>query len=277
MNIKYQISKIKDANQRLRIGNKTIKFCVLTCIFDILFLIFNSFSAYSPAYAWKLPIEVATYTDTSEKVYNKLVVGIEPDATNGFDNLWDTPAILSRPDPDSPPALRAYITPTPPLLLQEEGKKGGGDVDQRLWKDIRGPAKGDTTWEINVNSVPIGRPVIIRWEMPQEALKAGEKLVLRDNGRLGSVDKPVQTEMAEESSYAFLPGDEGTRSLSLVLSKEDGSSRSNDGSGFGCGTIRPHRDGPSDGGTAILSITLLLIPLLFVKLLRRLTHLRLSI
>src|SRR3972149_10899772 len=53
------------------------------------------------AYAWKVPIEVVRQTAEGEKAFHKLVVGIESGATDGFDNLWDTPALLPQPDPET--------------------------------------------------------------------------------------------------------------------------------------------------------------------------------
>ena len=244
--------------------NRNNPFYILICHFAFLFLIFN----FSLAHAWKLPIEVATTADDGQRIYNRLVIGIEPDATDGFDNLWDTPAILSHPDPDNPLLLRAYFTlPSnllpppnlPPYLWPPY-----------LWKDMRGPKeKGDTTWEINVDSVPAGKPVVIRWGIPQGVLKTGEKLLLRDNGRLGAGVKSVQTEMIEGASYTFLPGDEGTRSLSLVLSREsEGSPSSGGGSGLGCGTIGSRKDGFPHDGAVLINIIVLFLPLLFIKMLR---------
>ena len=32
------------------------------------------------------------------KIYNRLVAGIEAGATDGFDNLWDAPALTASPD-----------------------------------------------------------------------------------------------------------------------------------------------------------------------------------
>lgn len=252
---------MQNQNDKLKFKNN---FYTLTCIFAFLFLIFN----FSLAYAWKLPIEVAAVSDDGKKAYNKLVIGIESGATDGFDNLWDTPAILSHPDPNSPLVLRAYL----------EGQGGDGEPEMdRLWKDIRSTtSKGDTVWEIAVDSVPKGKAVDISWNVPQGLLKAGERLVLKDNDRIGTDGKPAETDMTWASSYSFVSESEEPKSLSLVLSKEAvNNSKSGSGSGFGCGTIRPPEDGPSAGGrdTVDMSIIVLFLPLLFL----RLTRLRFSI
>ena len=44
------------------------------------------------------------------KIYNRLVAGIEAGATDGFDNLWDAPALTASPDPEKKPVLRAYFS-----------------------------------------------------------------------------------------------------------------------------------------------------------------------
>lgn len=232
----------------------------LTCIFAFLILVFNFFLLSPDACAWKVPIEVSTLSDKGEKVYNKLVVGKEQDATDGFDNLWDTPALDSHPDPDKPVILRAYL----------RGNGNGAGGTSRLWKDIRGMgAEDETTWEMRIDSVPEGKSVVIRWDIPQGLFKAGERLLLKDNGRSGADGEAVQVDTAGETNYTYVSGGEDARSLSLVLSEEPASrSRSGSGSGFGCGTVKPERGMPSDGGTVAPSVILLLSPLFFFKLLR---------
>src|SRR3990172_2398581 len=84
-------------------------------------------SAVPSVQAWQLPVEIAVSSDTGEKTYIKMVVGLEKGATDGFDNLWDTPALASHPDPDRAMLLNAYV-----LVKGRTGETG------RLWKDIRG-------------------------------------------------------------------------------------------------------------------------------------------
>ncbi|MBI5756430.1 MAG: endonuclease domain-containing protein [Nitrospirae bacterium] len=238
-------------------------------------------------HAWQLPIEVATYTDKGDKVYNKLVAGIESSATDGFDNLWDTQALVTSPDMESQPMLRAYFTP-PPILPPQggeekgatiipsphligkagEGKGGGGGVNLRLWKDTRGPVQGNTTWDITIDSVPPGKIVVISWNTPQGLLKAGERLVLNDSGVSDVGSQTVQTDVSQTSSYVYVSHSDEPRSLALVLSRESSNtSRSGGGSGFGCGTIKLHDNRPSGGGTAALGIIALFSPLV-LRLLR---------
>ena len=229
---------MSDNNKEFKIRNEKFKILVqnsrlLILIINFAFLIINL----PLAYAWKLPIEVSTVTNDGKNVYNKLVVGIESGATDGFDNLWDTPAILSHPDPDAPLLLRAYIT-TPTLTLPNQG--GVEEETKRLWKDIRGTStKDNKTWDITIDSVPKGKAVLINWEIPQGVLKPGEKLVFRDGGEIDSNGEPVRADISQVSGYAFVSTGEEPRSLSLVLSKEvTDSKRSGSGSGFGCGTIK---------------------------------------
>ncbi len=249
-----QISKFKNQNDKVKVKNN---FYIFICIFTFLFLIFN----FSMAYAWKLPMEVTAVAHDGGKVYSRLVIGIESGATDGFDNLWDTPAILSHPDPDSPLVLRAYL----------EGQGGDEEAEMdRLWKDIRSTTStGDTVWEIAVDSVPKGKTVDISWNVPQGLLKAGERLVLKDNDRIGTDGKPAETDMTWASNYSFVSESEEPKSLSLVLSKEAvNNSKSGSGSGFGCGTVKPNNNGSANGGGDAFSIVVLFFPLIFVRLLR---------
>jgi hypothetical protein len=227
--------------------------CMILCI-----IIFSSFFTVLPAYAWKLPMEVASFSDNEGKVYSRLVIGIESGATDSFDNLWDVPAISSHSDPDNPVHMRAYII----------GTKTGRDDTRRLWKDIRGSiAGGDTVWEIVVEAAPAGKPVIISWDQPQIVLKTGEKLILKDNGKSGTVGEKMLTDVTLASNYSYVSDDEGPRSLSLMLSKESsGAPSSGGGSGFGCGTISADRHRPDDSMSAVLGTIIFFLPVVVMRL-----------
>lgn len=219
----------------------------------------------SPALAWQIPIEVATFNDNGEKIYNKLIAGVEPDATEGFDNLWDAPPLITPPDPVNKPSLRAYFT-LPALSIGETGRKTG-NTEQALWKDIRGPSDKEIRWDITIDSVPTGKPVIISWDTPQ--LKPGERLVLRDNDSTDPDGKPVEKDMSQAPGYEFVSYGEEPRSLSMVLSKQASDSSSSSGSGlFGCGTVRPHRDNTHSSGTSALGVVVLFSPVI-IQLLRK--------
>lgn len=207
--------------------------------------------------AWRLPVEIATTGDDHVKRYNKLIVGIEPGATDDFDNLWDTPALISQSDPESPVLLRAYI----------QGRDGGEGAAKYLWKDVRGAAAaGDTTWEITVDSVPSGRSVVLSWDIQPGLLKPGEVLLLKDSGRVGAGNEMVQTDVTRDSSYVYVSGGEEPRVLSLVLSKESSNtSDSGGGSGFGCGTIKPRIDGPPAYGTSVTGMIMLFSPFFVLR------------
>ncbi|MBI5192682.1 MAG: hypothetical protein HZA08_04460 [Nitrospirae bacterium] len=260
MKIKYQISDIKITN---RILKKSGKFLILHFIFAFLFLIFN----FSSAHAWKVPLEVSTTSDTGKKVYNKLVVGIEQGATDGFDNLWDTPSLVSDPNQDSQVLLKAYLN----------NENEVRDDMKRLWKDIRGTAPNGTTtsWDITIDSVPAGKSVVINWDIPEGIVGKGERLMLKDNDKVDADNKPVQMDMTQVSSYTFEAGETGARSLSLSLSRSK-SHHSKSSSGLGCGTIKSYHNDFRDGNGKIASIILLFLPVILVRL-KRLTRVRLSI
>lgn len=260
MKSKNQKAKIRNTNQKSKISGKFY-------IFNFTFLIL--LSTFSPAFAWKLPLEVSTVSDDGKKVYNKLVVGIESGATDGFDNLWDTPALVSNPDSNSPVLLRAYL---------KNDMEAREDLHQ-LWKDVRGTAPNGsrTTWDITVESVPAGKPVLIKWEIPAGAISKGERLVLKDNNKPGTDNNPVQVDITQTSEYSFVTEEGDARFLSLTLTKPK-SSHSKSSSGFGCGTIKPdNNDSDSGNGMGGISAVLLLLsPLLLTRFIR-LTRLRLSI
>ena len=233
--------KIKNQTNRLRF---VTYFCMLFCTFAFLFFIINI----SSAYAWKVPIEVATSADNGEKIYSRLVAGVESGATDGFDNLWDTPALTTSPDPEKEPVLRAYFSPA-------------------LWKDIRGPVKKGNRWDLIIDSVPEGKDVVVSWIKPQGMLRTGERLVLRDNDKVNVDGVPVETDVMQISNYMFVSDGEGPRSLSLVLSGgASESASSGGGSGFGCGTVKAAGNKPPDRGASLPEIMLLLLPLVFLRL-----------
>lgn len=244
-----------------------MKYLVMFFSFAFLLLIFN----FSSAYAWKLPLEVSTVSEDGKKVYNKLVIGIESGATDGFDNVWDTQALVSNSNSvsGSPSVLKAYL----------KNESEGEEELRQLWRDIRGQgANGSTTtWDIIVDSVPAGKSVVISWQVPQGVPGKGERLILKDNNTTGADEKPVQMDITQTSEYSFVSGEGEARYLSLSLTKPKKSS-SKSSSGFGCGTIKSQNN-DSDGGNwpgDASAILLLLSPLLFSRFIR-LTRLRLSI
>lgn len=227
-------------------------------IFLLSIIIFSFLILSQPAFAWKIPVEISTTGDNGEKVYNKLVVGVEPDAMDGFDNLWDTRAMLSHPD-QGKLILRAY--------LSSKDKKG--NETNQLWKDIKGTTTGDKAWDINIESVPAGKSVGIKWDVPDVLITSGERLLLRDNDKTGLDGRPVEIDVTEEAIYSYISDGADTRSLTLTLSKEvKAKSKKGSSSGMGCGTITYGEKPPSNGSDAFLSMLLLLSPLFITKVIR---------
>ena len=233
-------------------------FARASCLFAFCILIFN----FSPAFAWKLPLEVSTISDDGKKVSNKLVVRIEAGATDSFDNIWDTQALVANSDPEAPALLRAYL---------KNDSEAREDLRQ-LWKDIRGtsPTGSSTTWDISVDSVPAGKSVVINWEVPPGAIKNGERLVLKDN------NKPVQMDITQTSNYSYVAGEGETRTLTLTLSRPKSANNSVSSGGFGCGTIKPYNNDSTNGWSNAAAILLLLLPVFLLRFIR-LTRVRLSI
>jgi len=211
------------------------------------------------AFAWRVPIDISTPLDNDKRAYSRLVIGIEPDATEDYDPLWDAPAILSRPDPDTR-ALNAYI----------KGSWRATGERKYLWRDIRGTSgRGDVVWDLRIDSVPAGRPVTLTWSIRPGMFQKGERLVLRDNDTGGAEGRPVEVDVSLEERYTFVSAGEEARSLSLILSRTE-TEGTGSGSGFGCGTVKGGREGRGDGGSGIFNIFILFAPLFVFRLLNRL-------
>jgi len=209
-------------------------------------------SAVPSVQAWQLPVEVAVSSDSGDKTFIKMVVGLEKGASDGFDNLWDTPALSSHPDPDRAVLLNAYI----------HGKGGTGETG-RLWKDIRGSERPvNTEWVITIAPVPAGKVVSVQWSVPDGMFSTGERLVLKDNGAIDKDSRPAETNVLAKQGYEFTSEGDGERTLSLVYSK-DSSGASSGGGGFGCGTVKD-RGGDSAGtGTIDIMVFILFSPFIF--------------
>ncbi len=207
-------------------------------------------SAAHSVLAWQLPVEVAVSSDTGEKTYIKMVVGLEKGATDGFDNLWDTPALASHPDPDRVLLLNAYI----------HGNGRTGETG-RLWKDIRGVENtGSTEWVIKIDPLPVGKVVSLQWTLPDGMFRAGERLVLKDNSILDKDGRPVETNVHGTMGYEFTSDGDGGKTLSMVYSKDSSGSSSGGGSGFGCGTVKDRGGDSAGSGTIDIMAFILFSP-----------------
>ena len=215
-------------------------------------------SAVHSVQAWQLPVEVAVSSDTGDKTYIKLVVGLEKGATDGFDNLWDTPALTSHPDPDRALLLNAYI----------HGK--GSTVETgRLWKDIRGKDKsGSTEWVIKIAPPPRGKVVSAQWSLPDGIFSAEERLVLKDNSNLDKDGRPAETNVMDEAGYEFTSDGDVEKTLLMVYSRESSDS-SPGGSGFGCGTVKDRGADSANPGNHVIMMVILFSPFFLSRLLKK--------
>ncbi len=215
-------------------------------------------SAVPSVQAWQLPVEVAVSSDTGDKTYIKMVVGLEKGATDGFDNLWDTPSLASHPDPDRAMLLNAYI----------HGEGSTGETGQ-LWKDIRGVEKpGATEWVITIDPLPSGKLVSVQWSVPDGMFSAGERLVLKDNNNLDKDGRPAETNVPGTPGYEFTSDGDGEKTLSIVYSR-DSSGSSSGGSGFGCGTVKDRGGDSADPGNQVIMMVILFSPLILSRLLKK--------
>lgn len=181
-----------------------------------------------------------------------MVVGLEKGATDNFDNLWDTPALASHPDPDPDRALllNAYI----------HGNGRTGET-RRLWKDIRGKEKtGSTEWIIKIDPLPVGKTVSLQWSVPNGMFSAGESLVLKDNSAIDKDGRPAETNVLAKQGYEFTSDGDGGKTLSMVYSKDSSGSSSGAGSGFGCGTVKDMGGDSAGHGTIDIMAFMLFSP-----------------
>ncbi len=122
---------------------------------------------------WQVEINVS-----SGSSYNRLVLGADSTATNGYDAIWDTYALMGGD-------LEAYF-PHPEWGL----------MHQDFHRDIRAHAVGTTIeWPMTVNSTLINAGFIISWDL--SALPAGYPITLTDEST------GQQTDMRSASSYNF--------------------------------------------------------------------------
>lgn len=236
----------------------------------ILLLLFLALLWPTPGNArnYQIPIEVSVPVDAAmepsqTKAYNKLTLGIHPEATESFDPQWDTPAFFTTPDPDSGPLLRAYVSHPEYAGNQQE-----------LWRDIRSDgsheARIDRTWNLAVHLEPsqIGKTVTLSWVLPPALASSNEKVSLLDPDLQTTVDMRTQNRYDYVNSSSQAP-----RVLIMTVSGAPGSSnKDSSGSGsWGCGVIQSfHEPPPAKPGLSVglvINLVLLLSPLLARQLL----------
>ncbi|MBI5756482.1 MAG: hypothetical protein HZA12_06105 [Nitrospirae bacterium] len=223
----------------------------ITIINTLLLIMTMTFRAY-PVWAdtsqiileVSVPLEDTTGAGIT-KAYNRLVLGVHPEATGNYDPQWDTPAFFSTPDPENPPLLRAYFEHPEYASNQKE-----------LWRDIRSDTGGSQkTWDMAVVLAPseIGKAITLSWALSPSLLTSKDKITLLDQNSQSSID------MRRQSSYSFVNGSSSPKMLSVTINSSKGSSSSGSGN-FGCGTVkRDDFNKPGTGTTIPILINLLIL------------------
>lgn len=203
--------------------------------------------------AWQITLDVSTPDTASDTglASNKLYIGTDPAATDGYDSKLDTPALLRGP-------VQAYIShPEYQASLQ------------KLWGDIRKDSFPQE-WQIEVASSGINNPVKVTWKIDAPSTLS-----------FTLVDKESNQEISMASSTEYSYSSTTTSPKKFLLKASDNSSippstgsQSNSGGGSkggGCGTIKnTGRDGkyPGGSGSAALNMVILFSPLIWLAIRR---------
>lgn len=200
---------------------------------------------------WQLNIEVSTPSPNSDTgiASNKLSIGTDPVATDGYDNKVDTLALAGGPI-EAP--IQVYI-------LHPEYSSG----QQKLWRDFRKDSLPQE-WQLEMQSSATNNNININWK-----IDAPGNL----NFTLIDQDKDKEVDMVSTSNYSFNNTTTAPKKFLLKVSEDTAGISPNGGSGdsgggakgVGCGYIKDWRRGSNamDGrGQISLNMIMLLIPLL---------------
>jgi hypothetical protein len=121
-----------------------LRYIIIFTIFFSTFYAFNLLSSNAYASAeWQVTVRVEAGTG-----YNRLILGADPTATDGYDPVWEVYALLGG-------KIEAYF-PHPEWNM----------VHQEFWRDIRAKAPGKTTeWLLDVDSSLNNSEFTIKWDL----------------------------------------------------------------------------------------------------------------
>lgn len=199
--------------------------------------------------AWQVNLDISTPDPNSDTgiASNKLVIGTDPNATDGYDNQFDTIALLDGP-------VQAYIS-------HPEYAAG----QQKLWRDIRMDSLPQE-WEIEVEAVD-SKDISITWQIDT-----------MENLQFTLTDMDTNKEIRLKSSTAYSYRNTSSLPKSLLLRVEEGSlnikQTGKSGKGGGCGYIIKNagkREGNSvnEYGQNTLNMLILITPLVLPMLFHR--------
>ncbi len=138
---------------------------------------------------WELPLTVSIpYTGAEGEVAKTtLILGANPSATDGFDNVWDTPGFLEN-------VLRAYF-------LHEDYSP----PHQRLWRDVRSN-RLPQEWDLWVLPAQAGASVTFNWssaDLSNLPSSLRFRLVDLDSGS-------QELDMRSVTTYSYVHADQTT-------------------------------------------------------------------
>ena len=196
--------------------------------------------------AWQLTLDVSTPDPNSDTgiASNKLIIGTEPNATDTYDNTFDTVVLLKGP-------VQAYILH--PEYATEQ---------QKLWRDLRSDAL-PKEWTIEINSPEEGNTINIKW-----GINAPDNL----NFTLIDQDNNQEIGIRASSEYSYNSTSNSQKKFLLRVSENTavttgGNNDGNTAKGGGCGYIKDisgNNRFPGGPGSAVLNMTILFAPLIWL-------------
>ncbi len=227
----------------------------------ILTTLLISCSAITGSAAWQINLDVSTTDPNADTgiASNKLIIGTEPNATDTYDNTFDTVALLKGP-------LQAYILQ--PEFTPEQ---------QKLWRDLRSETL-PKEWTVEVYSHEKNNTISIKWEISAPD-KIDFTLVDQDNNQ--------EIGMRKSSEYSYnsvanthktfllrVSENSSVNSSGEINSSSTGSNAVNASKGGGCGYIKDvkgYGGYPGSGSSALLNMAILFTPLFLISA-RRKSH-----
>lgn len=148
--------------------------------------------------AWRLQVVFSVPSASADGgfAYNRLVAGVSPTATDGFDSEFEIRALLTGP-------VAAFFNHT--------GSRDFDKYSRELWQDIRSNSSV-AEWFIDVTATP-GKDVLISWSLPTNHASCGtHEITLNDlDGILPAINLCA-------GSFSTYPSNGGLKQFMLRVS-----------------------------------------------------------
>jgi hypothetical protein len=155
---------------------------------------------------WHLVLDfsIADPSAPGGAIQSRLVLGIDPSATEGFNSPWDTVA--------APSGGALNVTFPHPEYLSDLNYVAGSES---LWRDIRGNSGATQSWQIDAASNRSGAITTLSWSyIPSSGICQRPILTLLDPMHEGALS------LSGNGSYSFPSGVDPTR---LIINLDPGS------------------------------------------------------